>query len=162
MGDAEAYGNCIFGDAEVMRYMNADGMPAVKPRMMALGYILERNKEWGERGFGAWGLVEKATGHFVGHVGLYAVKDSNAIELGYALGRQFWGQGYAVEAGREALRYGFYSAQLDEIIAVAFPQNDRSVRVMQKLGMRSLGITDQYHNSSLVCYVLTPAEFAQL
>ncbi len=162
LGDADTYGNIIFGDAEVMRYMNADGNPATNPRMTALGYIMARNKQWDERGFGAWGLVEKATGRFAGHVGLFTVENTDAIELGYALGQQFWGYGYAVEAGREALRYGFYSAQLDEIIAVAFPQNANSVRVMQKLGMRSKGITDQYYNLSLVCYVLTRAEFEKL
>ncbi|MEO1443691.1 MAG: GNAT family N-acetyltransferase, partial [Chloroflexota bacterium] len=114
---------------------------------------------WDRRGYGAWALVEKATDRFMGHVGLFIIDNTDVIEVGYALGRTFWGNGYATEAAHATLRYGFDVVGLDEIVAVAFPENTASLRVMEKVGMTSQGITDRYYDVMLACYTLTRADF---
>lgn len=157
--DADRYGERIFSDPDVMRYMNVDGTVPPNPKMHAMGYIIERNREWRLRGHGAWALVEKATDELIGHTGLFVIERTEVVEVGYALGKAFWGKGYATEAARETLRYGFEVLKLAEIVAVAFPANAASLRVMEKIGMRSLGITDTYYNLDLACYTLTRSEF---
>lgn len=157
--DADLYAKHIFSNADVMRYLNTDGTVPPNPKMYAQGYIIERNKEWQHRGHGAWAVIEKATGAFMGHSGLFIIEPTSVVEVGYALGKPFWGKGYAPEAARETLRYGFEVLKLDEIVAVAFPQNTASIRVMEKIGMRDQGLTNKYYNLELVCYALTRDEF---
>ena len=59
-----------------------------------------------------------------------------AIEVGWRLAPDAWGHGYATEAAREAVRFGFEDAGLDEIVSFTVPGNVRSQRVMERIGMR--------------------------
>jgi len=91
-----------------------------------------------ERGYGLW-AVETPELPFAGYVGL-AVPSFEAhfmprVEVGWRLASEAWGQGYAPEAARAAVAYGFGVVGLDEIVSFTVPQNDRSRRVMEKLGM---------------------------
>jgi RimJ/RimL family protein N-acetyltransferase len=58
-----------------------------------------------------------------------------AVEVGWRLARQHWGLGYATEAAREAVRYGYEVVGLDEIVSFTTPGNVASWRVMERLGM---------------------------
>ena len=60
-------------------------------------------------------------------------------ELGYALNRQYWGQGYIPEAARALLTFGFTTLGLHRVFATCHPENQASERVLQKLGMRKEG-----------------------
>ena len=57
-------------------------------------------------------------------------------EVGWTLDRKFWGQGYATEAGRAAIAYAFDVLGWEHIISVIHPENLRSIRVAERLGMR--------------------------
>ena len=78
-------------------------------------------------------------GTFIGSVGLipvgYEAHFTPAIEIGWRIARPFWGQGYAPEAAAAALRHGFGTLALSEIVATVVAANTRSRRVMEKLGM---------------------------
>lgn len=90
-------------------------------------------------GFCFWAVEAKDGGTFMGAVGLlrvgYAAHFTPAIEIGWRIARWFWGQGYAPEAARAALRFGFEDLRLQEIVANTATGNGRSRRVMAKLGM---------------------------
>jgi len=92
-----------------------------------------------EHGFGRFAVEEKATGELAGMVGLnipaYALPFSPCVEIGWRLAPPFWGRGYASEAARSALQFGFKTAGLPEIVAFTVPANVRSQRVMQRIGM---------------------------
>jgi len=92
------------------------------------------------RGFGLWALESRETGAFLGFVGLLVPRfDAHftpAVEIGWRLAREAWGRGYASEAAREALAFGFERAVLDEIVSFTVPANERSQRVMQRIGLR--------------------------
>ena len=92
-----------------------------------------------ERGWGLWAVEVRATGAFAGFVGLNPVPDdlppAPAIELGWRLARPYWGQGFAPEAGRAAMAFGFERLGLPELIAFTTTANAKSRRVMEKLGM---------------------------
>ncbi len=82
-------------------------------------------------------LIE--TGEMIGLAVLVVEADRPVAELGYALGRRWWGRGYATEACRAMLAYGFGTLGLDEINAHSMVRNPASARVLEKLGMVSLG-----------------------
>ena len=75
---------------------------------------------------------------FIGYVGLWPadyVTGEPMVEVGWRLAREHWGHGYATEAAREALRFGFDDLALDEIVSFTVPQNVRSLRVMERIGL---------------------------
>ncbi len=93
-----------------------------------------------ERGWGAWATEIKATGEFIGFVGLHIPPDdlpmSPCVEILWRLAHAHWGRGFATEAARGALHVGFEVLELPEIVAFTVPSNARSRAVMERLGMQ--------------------------
>ncbi len=92
-----------------------------------------------EHGICFWAVESKKDGAFVGAVGLlpvnYDAHFTPAVEVGWRIARPFWGMGYAPEAAAASIRFGFETLQLPEIVANTVPANQKSRRVMEKLGM---------------------------
>lgn len=84
-------------------------------------------------------LALRDDGRMIGGIGLRLFEQHQNAELGYWLGTPYWGKGYATEAAREMLRYGFENLQLHRIFATHFIHNPASGRVLEKLGMRYEG-----------------------
>ncbi|UNZ16840.1 GNAT family N-acetyltransferase [Streptomyces sp. 891-h] len=90
------------------------------------------------RGWGWWAVEVRPTGQFVGFAGLDPVEEElpvTGVEAGWRLARSAWGHGYATEAGRAALEFGFESLGLPEIVAITTATNLPSQAVMRRLGM---------------------------
>ena len=81
-----------------------------------------------------WAVLERASNQLAGHSGFVTPEASDRIELIYALGRDWWGRGFATEAAAGCLRHGFEALNFTEIAALAFPDNESSIHVMLKLG----------------------------
>ena len=94
---------------------------------------------WAERGYGLWALERTDTGEFIGYTGLWpALFDAPftpAVEVGWRLAAAYWGRGFATEAARAAVAYGFETVRLPEIVSFTSEVNARSWRVMERLGM---------------------------
>jgi RimJ/RimL family protein N-acetyltransferase len=90
-------------------------------------------------GFGLWALEVPGVAPFAGFVGLAVVPFqahfTPAVEIGWRLAAPYWGQGYATEAARAALQYGFEQLGLDEMVSYTAVENERSQRVMERIGM---------------------------
>ena len=88
-------------------------------------------------GFGPWAV--EVDGKFAGSMGLDWVRFEThftpCVEIGYRLRTEFWGQGLATETAQAALRHGFERLGLREIVAFTVPANQRSRRVMEKIGL---------------------------
>jgi ribosomal-protein-alanine N-acetyltransferase len=80
----------------------------------------------------------------VGAVGLILAPAHDRAELGYWIGAPYWGRGYATEASRAVVRWGFEGLGLRRIHASHFPRNPASGRVLEKLGMRHEGTLRQH------------------
>jgi RimJ/RimL family protein N-acetyltransferase len=91
-----------------------------------------------QRGFGLW-AVQTPELPFAGFVGLsvpaFEAHFTPCVEVGWRLAAEAWGRGYASEGAREAVRFGFAELGLAEIVSFTVPANQRSRRVMEKLGM---------------------------
>ena len=97
-----------------------------------------------QRGWGFWAVESKATQEFIGLVGLHVpvpeLAFSPCVEVGWRLALPYWGQGYATEAARGAVKVGFERLGLAEIVAYCAVHNVRSRAVMTRLGMRASDI----------------------
>lgn len=89
-------------------------------------------------------ITLRRDGRQIGGVGLRVDEEHQHAELGYWLGIPYWGQGYATEAARELLRYGFEGLALHRIFASHFGHNPASGRILAKLGMRYEGCQRQH------------------
>jgi RimJ/RimL family protein N-acetyltransferase len=90
-------------------------------------------------GFGVWALEAPGVAPLIGYTGLQRVAFDApfvpAVEIGWRLAPQFWGQGYATEAAEAALRIGFKDLNLDQIVSFTVLANKPSWSVMDRLGM---------------------------
>ncbi|MDP9397653.1 MAG: GNAT family N-acetyltransferase [Actinomycetota bacterium] len=105
--------------------------------------------DFATHGFGLWALEVLRTGAFVGFVGLavprFDAPFMPAVEVGWRLAAGAWDSGYATEAARAALAYGFGPVGLEEIVSMTSTTNVASQRVMQRLGMTSDPADDFEH-----------------
>jgi RimJ/RimL family protein N-acetyltransferase len=97
-------------------------------------------KHFSEHGFGLWAIEVPDVAAFVGFAGLAVARFSAhftpCVEVGWRLAFEHWGRGYATEAARLALGYGFGTLALPEVVAFTSATNHRSRAVMERLGMR--------------------------
>jgi [ribosomal protein S5]-alanine N-acetyltransferase len=91
-------------------------------------------------GHGRWALLLKENGEFIGWCGLKYRPELDEIDLGYRFKKKFWGKGYATEAAKASIDYGFGKLNLKTITGRALPGNDASVKVLEKCGMKYIGI----------------------
>jgi RimJ/RimL family protein N-acetyltransferase len=84
----------------------------------------------------SFAITERDTGTLVGAIGLHVKSAHGRAELGYWIGKPFWGRGYATEAGRAVIQFGFEVLGLNKIHAAVFTKNPASDRVIRKLGMK--------------------------
>jgi RimJ/RimL family protein N-acetyltransferase len=121
-------------DADVMEHLRP-----LATREACNAWIDFQINHQSSHGFCLWALESRASGTFMGAVGLlhigFVARFTPAVEVGWRLARPFWGQGFALEAARAALRFGFEGIHLMEIVAHASVRNGRSRRVMARLGM---------------------------
>lgn len=97
---------------------------------------------------------------YLGWCGLKFFPEKGEVDLGYRLLQRFWGQGYATEASRACLDYGFRELHLKKIMARAMPENLASIKVLQKLQMSFKGMdADPSYPRGFVRYEITKEEY---
>jgi RimJ/RimL family protein N-acetyltransferase len=89
---------------------------------------------WHLRGYGQWTVVEKATDDVIGRVGLWHPEGWPGLEVGWVIEPSRWGKGFATEAARAAVDFGFRDVGADHLISIIRRGNLRSVRVALKIG----------------------------
>jgi RimJ/RimL family protein N-acetyltransferase len=130
-------------DLDLWAAMNADAQvreyfPEVLTRSQSAASLAYFRGTLAERGWGWWAVEVAASGEFVGMTGLDPVDEElpfDGVEIGWRLARPAWGHGYATEAARAVLAYGFETLGLREILAITAAGNERSQAVMRRLGM---------------------------
>jgi RimJ/RimL family protein N-acetyltransferase len=102
-----------------------------------------------KRGFGLWAVEVPGVAPFIGFTGIavpaFGAHFTPCMEIGWRLAFAHWGQGYATEAARLALGYGFGTLALSEIVSFTSTANRRSRAVMERLGMQRDPVDDFDH-----------------
>jgi RimJ/RimL family protein N-acetyltransferase len=113
--------------------------PALLTRDEAIATVGRIEAHFAQHGFGLWAAEVPGVCDFIGFVGLWTPNFSAhftpCVEVGWRIAHAHWGNGYASEAAKAALRFGFDQLALSEIVAMTVPANWRSRHVMEKLGM---------------------------
>jgi RimJ/RimL family protein N-acetyltransferase len=132
-------------DPEVMRHF-----PATPTRAESDAQAERIRAGFVTHGFGLWAVEVPGQAAFIGFAGLavprFEAYFTPCVEIGWRLARAHQGRGYATEAARAALRFGFTAAGLHEIVSFTVPANVASRRVMEKLGMQH---TEDFDHPSL-------------
>ena len=89
-------------------------------------------------------IILKSDGELIGVIGLNINKDYNRAELGYWIGEEFWGRGYATEAAGAVIEYGFLELNLHKVTSSHFARNPASGKVMRKIGMKKEGFRKEH------------------
>lgn len=151
----------INADPEVMRWIR-DG--SVRDLENTAESIERWEEEWDDEGFGIFAVELLASGELAGFTGLsvpgFLPEVLPAVEIGWRLGRQFWGQGYASEAAHATLEFALQDRGLDRVISIHQVGNDASENIMRKLGMVVERETvDPVHGRPLCVHSIDLTEF---
>ena len=114
-------------------------------------------REWTERGHGMLAIRDRTSGRFLGRAGLRYWPQFDETEVGWMLHRDTWGHGYATEAARACIDWGFAQLTVPYLTAMIQPENVRSVRVAERLGLTPLR-TDMLLGDEVVVYAVQRAE----
>jgi ribosomal-protein-alanine N-acetyltransferase len=145
----------VFGDAEVMKYISG-GKPRTRDATRV--GMLRTIEGWRERGFGLWAVVEKDSGKVIGYCGLIFLDGTTEVEVAYGMAKSSWGKGFATEAARASLKFGFEELKLEKIVAVVNPENISSQRVLEKLRMKYTGNAHHY-DADLMYYEISQQDY---
>ena len=161
--------------------MNADPrvreyFPSLLTAKESYAEVSRIQQRFRDEGFGLFAAELRGKHAFIGFIGMqtmsFAVPSlaQPAVEIGWRLAAPFWGKGLATEGARAVLRHAFDVVGLEQVVAIAAPANVRSLRVMERLGMKHVpeldfdhpGIAEGHPLRSTLLYRLLREEFARI
>jgi len=130
----------VDADREPFAALNADPVvmelfPAVLTRAESDAFVDRIAERWATDGHGLWAVERRSDGAFLGFTGIARLAWLPQPEIGWRFATFAWGNGYATEAARAALRWGFEVRDFPEIVSVTTVANERSQAVMRRIGM---------------------------
>jgi ribosomal-protein-alanine N-acetyltransferase len=143
----------IRSDPDVMKYVASRRPESIEEVQIVLDKVIAHSER---HGFAPWALIDKVTGKLAGWCGFKYLEDIGEVEIAYGLAKDYWGKGFASEAASAAMEHGFQQLHLDQIVAVVWPENIASTRVLEKLGMRRRAAL---YKDEMLYYSLFSAEY---
>lgn len=142
-------------DPDVARFIGDRRAPTLQEAWRAIaGWI----GHWAMRGYGQWAIEERSSGRLVGRTGIINPAEWPGPEVGYLLGRPWWGRGYATEAARAAMDWGFEQFDFADLLSLIDPDNAASINVAMRLGESHRGDVDLWGHRLLI-YGISRAEW---
>jgi RimJ/RimL family protein N-acetyltransferase len=136
-------------DERVNRFVGAYTHRQALTRLSAI------ERQWATRGHGLCAVELRSTGEFLGRCGLQYWRQFDEVEAGWTLRAEAWGRGYATEAARAAVEWGFERLGLTSVTAMIRPGNTASERVAERLGFERRR-EDVLFGHPVTVYALTP------
>ena len=119
-------------DPDIVRFMGPFD------REQALDWLRRVDQNWQDHGYGRVAVTDRRTGRLLGRSGIMFLEEFQETELGWTLGRDAWGRGYATEAARACADWMFRDFQLPYLTSLIERGNVRSIGVAKRLGMSPL------------------------
>ncbi len=137
---------------DVMRYISSNSSkPTIEECKEGIKRCIKYYKD--NKGLGLYATVIQETGEVIGWTAIKDLDKTDEIEIGYRYLPKYWGRGYATEASKAVVDYGFYTLGLKKIVAVAQPENIASRRVLEKVGLKFIK-NAYYYNANVVYYAI--------
>ncbi|MCD7762359.1 MAG: GNAT family N-acetyltransferase [Lachnospiraceae bacterium] len=141
INDAEEMFNNWASDDEVTKYLT---WPTHQNIETTQGYINYCIHGYSESAFYQWVIESKETHELIGNISVVQINEEiDGLELGWVIGKKYWGNGYTAEAAKEVIEVLFDKVGANCICAKHDVNNPNSGRVMQKTGMKYEGILRQ-------------------
>lgn len=166
----------IFGAQKVMDWVEpADIDINLRQVQNRLQRYVEQTRQ-SKNGTGSWAVVQKDIGRVIGHIILMPLPDikevrsehviepiegglpTDYIEIGWHFRPASWGFGYAKEAALCIMQHAFTALSLPMLLAVAYPDNHRSIALMDRLGMKDEGVTTRLYGGQILRLYVMGAE----
>ena len=142
-------------DPDVNRYLGGPARQNAEALATRLKFYMDCYDKFG---FGSCAMLWKETGEMIGTAGIQPLEDTGEIEVGYSIIKPYWGLGIGTEAAKGWMAYGFNTAGLERIVAIAVEENTASRRIMEKLGMR-YEKTEIHYGEPCAFYAISKEEF---
>jgi RimJ/RimL family protein N-acetyltransferase len=123
-----------------------------------LASLPARLQRWRTQGFGQFGVFDKANENLIGYCGFQYLDQTEAVEIYYGFFKKYWGKGFATEAARAALQFGFEQVKLSEIAAVTHPDNIESQNVLRKIGFTG-GEEAEFYKMPVIYFEIAAQQF---
>ena len=125
-------------DTKIMRFAHKKPTKSLEE---ALAQIAVFQQQYAENGYGRWAVILKTTGEHIGYCGLkYRNAEADPrrdfTDIGYRFERKHWKSGFATEAARACLEFGFEHLNLQRLVGCAPSENKQSIRVLERIGLR--------------------------
>jgi RimJ/RimL family protein N-acetyltransferase len=124
--------SAICAEPDVMRYASLSGVPLT--REQSAKWLRSMLDHWQKHGYGMWAVEEKRTGRLMGRIGLQLPPGFPETEVAWMLGTAHWSNGFAAEGARAAIAFGFSQVGKAKLISLIFSDNERSIRLAERLG----------------------------
>lgn len=145
----------IMGDQRIARWFPKGDSYTREESERSLNDILSH---WTKHGYGLWAITEKDDDLLLGRCGLNYIPKTLEVEIDFIIATKYWNNGYATEAAKASLFYGFKILKLEKIIALAKPENIVSRKVIEKIGMHYTN-NMQYWNILCAKYEILKTEY---
>lgn len=143
----------MWGDPETMKFIGSGATWDIDTVRMRVERAIRTHNE---TGMTFWTAVDRASGAVIGQGGVVPITfNGDEIELGYRLGRAYWGRGYASAIAALSAEHALGALGLERLVAVSYPENAASRRVLEKTGFTELGLSDKYYGVTSVLYERT-------
>ena len=154
-----------FDDIPLMAAINSNPIvlgyifPLTQDSKTTENFIYRINEQYNKYGYSLYAVNLKSTGEFIGFVGLnhpdfaianFGTESKPVVEIGWRLSVKHWGKAYATEAAKAVLKMAFEQLKLNEIVSFTVPDNKRSIKVMEKIGM-TRDVKDDFIHPKLPC-----------
>jgi RimJ/RimL family protein N-acetyltransferase len=138
----------LLNEPGLLRYFPTPTPPSLERVEQMIARLMAH---WDEHGYGVWAVEANATGQLLGRCGLFYIAETSEVEVDFIVDHAFWGQGFATEAARASLQYGFDQHGMNAIVGIVHPENKASQRVLEKIGM-TLTRADNYFGMDCLRY----------
>ncbi len=145
----------ILNQENVLRYYPN---PTPPPPEKVSRFISHQLEQWEQYGYAWWAVTLPSSCDLLGWCGLQYLPETGETEVGYLLGKPWWGKGYATEAAYASLGFAFNELNMEQIIALVHPENQASIRVVEKIGMQFVDAT-RYFGMDILRYRITKIQF---
>ena len=131
----------IMNQEGILQYFPGPGNPPIEK---VEKFVAHQVKQWDEIGYAWWAVELKETRRLLGWNGLQYLPETGETEIGFLTDSGYWGLGLTTEAGRIGVLFAFETVGIDELIALAHPENRASQRVIEKFGLRFVEETEYF------------------
>ena len=135
-------------DSEVVKYTGNKAFISLDEATK----FIENYSDYKRNGYGRWAVCLKETNEFLGWCGLKFEEETKEIDLGYRFYKKHWNKGFATEAAKGCISYGFSVLKMKEIVGRVYLENPASIEVLKKCNFK-LSKQFKYDNQPAVLYI---------